>query len=882
MKKITLKNVLCMLVALMMLLPALSTLALATEPAIVNPEITAQPTPENPTVEVNLPVGATYQWYRVDKVIKEITPDMVSQDKAHYYSTQEGWSENHTTFPYSYFDIDLIPGDVVLLPLETENLDIYLIGTNRVDFRKGEEWMEAHIAKAERYTFFTTAENWVSKIYLKTDSFVPLTDETDKTLSNFEMQNRYVVEVTFEDGTTCMSDIVEMEYLIYAQPDAINRTIEVSFPDKASYQWYEVLVQLEDFTDADVTLIDGAKYSDGRFSGVIGEAGIAYFTIQGTAGESIMISHDTIADEEDFILYSEDAPSLSGEAYAAGQTMFTFESDGTYTLFSNPTLSIPPIRASKFLSTEQQSLAGETTNTLVNYTPGKLYCVQVIYEDGTMLLSDYLKMNYRISKAPTTNDPTVTTNHDKSVLSYRWYLTKLKTEKKYEIVGKEVVDQVIYDGTYGDGLWFDEEGYINIAVTLLEGDTLVVNLPDGIEATVEFFYQSEVGFETADSKTYTYTAESEEFADFQIYTEGEALEGVEIYIQRAEEKILITDVDYFDEEKKTFSPYFYSNTFYIDGVWKQSGGLISLYFANYKRNAYLTVNATDSAHIVVYGGEQMLLADDDGRYALPVGEFYVVLNGVTGSTEVTLTIEVGEVKYDVVPMDYFKADGTYTYYTADNGSYIDGKWHSDEEYTEIDVEILLHPGDILTVIVSEEFDGVVSIDGPEDIIELTRVGNQYVFVADIFYNTDIELEDSTVPFTAQFFVQDGDLTLYENYGKEAPHQAGYYFLEVEFVDGSVERTYSFYHNGSEHTYGDWVTTKDATKNEAGVQERTCSLCHETQTREIAPEKKGGLGTGAIVGIATGSAVVLGTGGFSLVWFVIKKKSLADLLALFKK
>ena len=43
-----------------------------------------------------------------------------------------------------------------------------------------------------------------------------------------------------------------------------------------------------------------------------------------------------------------------------------------------------------------------------------------------------------------------------------------------------------------------------------------------------------------------------------------------------------------------------------------------------------------------------------------------------------------------------------------------------------------------------------------------------------------------------------------------------------------------------------------------------------------------LPVGAIVGIAVGSTVVAGTGGFAFVWFVIKKKSWADLIAIFKK
>lgn len=48
---------------------------------------------------------------------------------------------------------------------------------------------------------------------------------------------------------------------------------------------------------------------------------------------------------------------------------------------------------------------------------------------------------------------------------------------------------------------------------------------------------------------------------------------------------------------------------------------------------------------------------------------------------------------------------------------------------------------------------------------------------------------------------------------------------------------------------------------------------------IAGEEKSGLSGVEISSIATGSAVVLGAGGFSLFWFVIKKKSWAELLGL---
>ena len=48
------------------------------------------------------------------------------------------------------------------------------------------------------------------------------------------------------------------------------------------------------------------------------------------------------------------------------------------------------------------------------------------------------------------------------------------------------------------------------------------------------------------------------------------------------------------------------------------------------------------------------------------------------------------------------------------------------------------------------------------------------------------------------------------------------------------------------------------------------------------DENGGLGAGAIIGIAAGSAAAVGIGGFSLFWFVIKKKKLSDLFGAFRK
>lgn len=98
-----------------------------------------------------------------------------------------------------------------------------------------------------------------------------------------------------------------------------------------------------------------------------------------------------------------------------------------------------------------------------------------------------------------------------------------------------------------------------------------------------------------------------------------------------------------------------------------------------------------------------------------------------------------------------------------------------------------------------------------------------------------------------------------------------------------------------HTFGDWIDEVPATSKVEGVKgHKDCSVCNkhfDSDGNEIAdlvikmlPEK--GLSGGAIVAIAVGGTVVAGAGGLSVVWFVIKKRSFAELLAaakgIFKK
>lgn len=95
-----------------------------------------------------------------------------------------------------------------------------------------------------------------------------------------------------------------------------------------------------------------------------------------------------------------------------------------------------------------------------------------------------------------------------------------------------------------------------------------------------------------------------------------------------------------------------------------------------------------------------------------------------------------------------------------------------------------------------------------------------------------------------------------------------------------------------HAFGDWTITVKPEVGVAGEKERECSVCGFKENAPVEalgdeqpggeqPEKTG-LSGGAIAGIAAGSVAVAGVGGFSVFWFVIKKKKFADLIAIFKK
>ena len=105
------------------------------------------------------------------------------------------------------------------------------------------------------------------------------------------------------------------------------------------------------------------------------------------------------------------------------------------------------------------------------------------------------------------------------------------------------------------------------------------------------------------------------------------------------------------------------------------------------------------------------------------------------------------------------------------------------------------------------------------------------------------------------------------------------FTACEFFGNPGTTDTSASENSSDyHSFGEWTVSNPATKKRDGTKTRICSVCGASETEAIAAYGK--IGAGAALGISAGSVIVSLTGGFSMFWFVVKKKSLAELVSAF--
>lgn len=135
-------------------------------------------------------------------------------------------------------------------------------------------------------------------------------------------------------------------------------------------------------------------------------------------------------------------------------------------------------------------------------------------------------------------------------------------------------------------------------------------------------------------------------------------------------------------------------------------------------------------------------------------------------------------------------------------------------------------------------------------------------------------------------VGDNKITITAPYGNRAFNT---YNVSTLTFKGSGSLAIDFQRTATEqaYMYGIYMDGNASSTNNGNLMfDESCTVTVKVYGEINPPADNKGLSGGAIAGITIGSVAVAGIGGFAIFWFVVKKKSFADLIAaikgLFKK
>ena len=415
--------------------------------------ITHQPTEAEPYVELNDDTDASYQWYKVEDM-EEITDenaDTVSCDGGDSsYDAETGW----TGVPYyegldehDFFTVALHAGDTVKVELTGdfyEWIGLFDYETNEASYEKVESGVNTYeitVTADGNYTFYTYVNSGVvtAKAYLDDSDCSAIEGEAEAALRNPAYGNRYLCEVTFADGTTEKSDILDLPYRITHQPTEAEPYVELNDDTDATYQWYEVEYGTIEITDENATAMDGDIRNAEYVPGEGWHVGLQYHYVEGhylshvferdfEAGDQIILDITTTeTDPELWLGGSDDFNYVGFKPDENGRLCATVELTDSYQLFSG-NLYDPDMIIKAYLYSKNTSVAleGETDARLQNPEFGAEYFCEVTFADGTTEESDILDLTYRITHQPTEAEPYVELNNDTDA-SYQWYVFERKT-----------------------------------------------------------------------------------------------------------------------------------------------------------------------------------------------------------------------------------------------------------------------------------------------------------------------------------------------------------------------------------------------------------------------------------------------------------------------
>lgn len=803
MKNTKLKKALCILMAVMLLLPALSSLSFAQE---AEKEIIHHPYMYTPTVRVSHRDGASYQWYEAIYDEVELTQENVDYIYDNItYSQENGWATQSDYGINRYFNITLDEGQrLVVKSAEKASTDSFDLVDAEETYYSPEELSNGSfifdIYESKEYALNgnDSVGNIRAFVQTRVDS-KKIDGQVSPTLTEYEAGKSYYAVVSYGDGTELESYSFLMDYAILSEPSGYNPSVDVSIKDGASYKWYklESSDELIEVTDQNAVSVKGSQYGADGWS-KSSTYPYVFFEVELKKGD-VLIVPNVLADTQAqvYLLDKYRDDYIGAEFGEDGNITVEIDSDGKYQLFIEADDEDPVVKA-YIKKAMNEEVKGQVTNTLTEYEIGSKYYVTVSYENGTVLESRVFQTRYLITSHPTMENPTVGTSHDDDVKSYKWYKVD-QSGKEYtvaQVFGDEI-EAHIYAGEYENGMWkgveYDSYSYINLFVTARAGDVLKVKLPEDFSGEVRH-YGNRVSFEKDENGVYYFEFTSNStYADFEII-DTKQISGAEITVESYDKTRNVVATKIFDDKNETVYPNAVQTGEYKDGKWKSEDGEIIIFFDIDRENTRLEITPSDTfdgeAAVYTYPGIETV-EGDNGIYTLTQKGVYVIVSEDQDSDyELELKIIDGEDEYTVSEKSPYNEElQAFNVSDINDGEYKDGKWYPNGGYHEIDVEFKLERGNILTVIPSENFDGTIVLDvaNADDLeIELTEIDGKYIFVADGYYDVDLELENCEADYSAEIKLQKGGFELLEDQTeKELELQQGIFFAEVELEDGTV-------------------------------------------------------------------------------------------------
>ena len=440
-------------------------------------KITHQPTEEEPYVELNCDTDASYQWCEVVYQETEITDENAepcSADLSNSSYTENGWlfaeqyryNEGDSTL-YG-FNIDLKAGDILIVETTDEDADYSMnLSNDRTDesvyiYPSEDGKYYFNITEDGNYQLWTVgyADEYVRAVVGTRDGFAEIETEKSARIVNPVYGKCYACKVTFADGTTEMSEILDLSYRITHQPTAVEPYVELNNDEDASYKWFEKYYEseavssenadpfvpgMEDLSNdetfnAEISSVDAEGWWTPVFYrwslNEVERLSSRYFIVYLNEGDVIKFeidNKDNLTDNSincgllnggfERVLFFEDGNTVE----------YVADSDGVHLVsgIEFASESEPAKIRATIDRINYKELTDENENALKAPEFGKEYRCIINAKDSTELVSDTFLYKYAITSQPSDNKLSVELNNEEA--TYQWY--KISGDKE-EITDK--------------------------------------------------------------------------------------------------------------------------------------------------------------------------------------------------------------------------------------------------------------------------------------------------------------------------------------------------------------------------------------------------------------------------------------------------------------